>query len=259
MLGILVGKVEPSDPPKFAQRLDAPAPTPQSQNGNGASSKPSKKTNTAVLDAPPPRRSTPDVSAKAPSGGGVSESNPALQPATEAAAHDWDKANLENGTSNAAPDDDRPNHISPPAPAAPDTPDKKEPKPASRPKDKPQAVLSPSEPPAVKDGAPTEPVAASGGTDRESNAGKIVETSGPGQEPPFSIQVMALNSRQRAVLAKADIEKRSSYPVRLEDAPNGRRVNVLLGAFATQAAAESAKEEIRKSLGYTDAFVRRAN
>ncbi|MDP7638306.1 MAG: SPOR domain-containing protein [Candidatus Hydrogenedentes bacterium] len=258
MLGIVVGKVEPADPPKFAQRLDAPAPNVQSQTGNGASGKPSIETDTAVLDAPP-RTTTPDVSAKALSVGEVSESNPALRPVAEAAAHAWDEANLENGTSNAEPDDDRPNHILPPATAASDTLEKEEPKPAVRPKDEPQAPLSPSEPPAAEDGTPTGAVAANGGTDRESNAGKIVETSAPAQKLSFSVQVLALNSRQRAVRAKADIEKRSSYLVQLKDAPNGGWVNVLVGEFATLAAAKSAKEEIRKSLGYTDAFVRRTN
>ena len=258
MLGIVVGKVEQSDPPRLAQSFDAPAPGGASAETDSAQPQPPATEGPGIefeapLD-PLPNLAASGSSEDASGGSGVSESEPDGRLANDDTAGNWNAANSEGGASGDTPGDDRPNHVSLPALDSTGT---EEPKPSVRPQVTRRNLLAPVEPPEFEASAAAESSQSAGRSAEESSAGLVVDISTPQGDLSYSVQVMALADRQKAIIEKAKIEARSDYAVRLKDSPSGRLVHVLVGAFATKSAAESAKEDIRKNLDYTDAYVRK--
>lgn len=75
------------------------------------------------------------------------------------------------------------------------------------------------------------------------------------QGPRYTVQIGAYSNRRNAEAAKAGIESTSSHVVELQDSVSGRFVVVVVGDYPERGTAEQARNDLRDRFGFKDCFV----
>jgi len=84
-----------------------------------------------------------------------------------------------------------------------------------------------------------------------------VETPTPAAPtgPSFGIQIAAFKTHDRAVVAKTDVETKTSYSAQVLPTSNGRLVRVVVGSYADKLSADQARSDLKNNYGYSDCWV----
>ncbi len=87
------------------------------------------------------------------------------------------------------------------------------------------------------------------------------ETTEDSEKGPFTVQVASFDSNNldRAKRFKTDVEKDTDYSVNLVPSSDGKHVRAYVGEYADRAAADKARDSMRKIEDFKDCFVKALN
>lgn len=243
LLGVLIGKVDPSlQPDAVAQReaaqsqaLGQPEPARQSVPPTTQPSEPEPQTT-----APPPEmRVPPRVLEQEQT---PEPAPPKAEPETEPEPEPQKMASEsepQDGVAKTVESVAQQQRLSPPT-AVPET------------------VAEASEPtpePAAPSTTPENVADAPGESQAASTPPTSATTQPAAARSTFGVQIAAFETPQRADVAKQQLESKSSYQARIVTSESGRLYKVVVGSYADYATASQARDDLRSRYQYRDCFV----